>query len=147
MNRQATPTPEQQSSYRCPICGNSVPYEPALPRFDAPCSECGYHLWCRERTPGDDVTELEVLPQRTPEPWDVDQLVKALVARNAHRHVVVNLSRLDMIDSAFVARLVSLNKLVHAAGGRFVLQGLCPLIQETFAHLRLDQAFEMKLDR
>ena len=141
MNPQVT-HPPGQSSYHCPICGNSLPYEPALPRYDAPCSECGYYLWCRQRTPSD-VTELEVLPHRTPQPWDVDQLVKALAARNAQTHVVVNLARLDMIDSAFVARLVSLNKLIHAARGRLVLQGLCPLIQETFAHLRLDQAFEM----
>jgi len=91
------------------------------------------------------VTELEVLPRRTPEPWDVDQLVKALVHRNAHARVVIDLHRLDIIDSAFVARLLSLNKLVHAAGGRLVLRGLCPLIQETFDHLRLNQAFEMDL--
>ena len=62
-------------SYQCPICGNSVPHEPSLPRFDAPCSECGYHLWCRRRVPSGD-TELEVLPLRTPEPWEVDQLAK-----------------------------------------------------------------------
>jgi anti-anti-sigma factor len=92
-----------------------------------------------------DVTELEVLPRRTPEPWDVDQLVKSLARRNAHAHVVVDLSRLDIVDSCFVARLMSLNKLIHAAGGRLVLRGLCPLIQETFAHLRLSQAFEMDL--
>jgi len=143
MNREDKET-TGESAHQCPICANTLPYEPAMPRFDAPCSECGYHLWCRQRLPSD-VTELEILPGRTPEPWDVDQLVKSLQRRNAHAHVVVDLSRLDMVDSAFVARLMSLNKLIHASGGRLVLRGLSPLVQETFAHLRLSQAFEMDL--
>lgn len=130
-------------SYRCPICGKKLPREPALPRFDAPCPQCGYDLWCRQRFPSD-VTELDVLPQRVPEPWDVDQLVAALVHRNAHARVVVDLSRLEIVDSTFVARLMSLNKLVHSSGGRLVLRGLCPLVQETFAHLRLDRALEIE---
>ena len=129
-------------SYQCPICGNRLPHEPSLPRFDAPCSGCGYHLWCRRRVPSDD-TELEVLPQRTPEPWDVDQLVKSLVQNDIHARVAVDLSQLDMVDSRFVARLVYLNKLIHASGGQLILHGLCRLVRETFALLRLDKAFQI----
>ena len=129
-------------SYQCPICGNSVPHEPSLPRFDAPCSECGYHLWCRRRVPSDD-TELEVLPLRTPEPWEVDQLAKCLAQNDAHAHVVVDLAQLDLVDSRFVARLLSLNKLVHASGGQLALHGLCRNVRETFAILRLDKAFQI----
>jgi anti-anti-sigma factor len=129
-------------SYQCPICGNKLPYEPPLPRFDAPCSECGYHLWCRRRVPSDD-TELEVLPLRTPEPSEVDQLAKCLVQNDAHTRVVVDLSQLEQVDSCFVARLVSLNKLIQASGGRLGLHGLCRIVREAFAVLRLDKAFEI----
>ena len=129
-------------SYQCPICGNRLPHEPSLPRFDAPCSECGSHLWCRRRVPSGD-TELEVLPQRTPELWEVEQLVKSLVQNDTQARVVVDLSQSEMVDSRFVARLVSLNKLIHASGGQLVLRGLCPIVRETFALLRLDRVFQI----
>lgn len=49
-------------SYHGPICGKGLPHEPSLPRFDAPCSECGYRLWCRRRAANGDLV-LEVLPE------------------------------------------------------------------------------------
>ncbi|NLF68903.1 MAG: STAS domain-containing protein [Candidatus Anammoximicrobium sp.] len=128
--------------YQCPICGNGLPLEPPVRRFEAPCSGCGYHLWCRRRFPSGD-TELEALPQRTPEPGDLHPLVEALVQKGAHTRVLVDLSRLDMVDTRFVAGLVSLNKLLHAAGGELVLQGLCPLVREVFGHFRFDRVLQI----
>lgn len=130
------------ATYRCPICGSSLSSEPALPQYDAPCSQCGYFLWCRERCSAG-VVALDVLPQRTPKPWDIVRLVEALVARGAHVRVVADLSRLDLVDSAFIARLMSLNKLLQASAGRLALTGLCAHIRETFGYLRLDRAFEI----
>jgi len=99
-------------------------------------------LWCRRRFPSGD-TELEALPQRTPEPGDLHPLVEALVQKGAHTRVLVDLSRLDMVDTRFVAGLVSLNKLLHAAGGELVLQGLCPLVREVFGHFRFDRVLQI----
>jgi anti-anti-sigma factor len=128
--------------FECPVCGNSLPHEPSAPRFDAPCYECGYRLWCRTRLPSDR-TVLEVLPNRTPEPWEVKQLIDALVNRNAHERVVIDLSRLDMVDSSLVARFVSMNRRIRESGGQLILTGMCPLIRETFRQLRLDRAFDI----
>lgn len=128
--------------YQCPICGNGLPLEPPVRRFEAPCSDCGYHLWCRRRFPSGD-TELEALPERTPEPSDLHQLVEALVRKDDHARVLVDLSRLDMVNSRFVAGLVSLNKLLRAAGGELVLRGLCPLVREVFGHFRLDRVLQI----
>jgi anti-anti-sigma regulatory factor len=134
-----------KTRYECPVCGNVLPHEPWLARFDAPCFECGYHLWCRRRLPGTE-TILEVLPERTPEPWEAKQLVASLIARNSHALVTMDLSQLQIVDSAFVARLISMNRSIRETGGRFVLRGMCSTIREIFAQLRLDQAFEIVED-
>ncbi len=128
--------------YQCPVCGHGLPHEPPMPRFDAPCSDCGYHIWCRRRTPSDDVV-LEVLPGRTPDPWDVEQLVESLIQQRPAARVVVDLHLLDLVDSAFVARLLAMHKRIRASGGQFVLCGLCPVVREMFQHLRLEKAFEI----
>ena len=129
-------------SYHCPICGKTLPYEPSLPRFDAPCSECGCHLWCRRRASNGEVV-LEVLPGRTPEPEEVEQLVEALFRKLAAVRVVVDLSRLASIDSRLTARLVSMNKFLRSSGGRLVLRGLCPVVREILGHFRLEKVFEI----
>ena len=133
------------SWYECPKCGNTLPHEPWLARFDAPCTECGYHLWCRRRFPATG-TELEVLPERTPEPCEIQQLVEALVAKGAHTSVRLDMSLLKIVDSAFVARLVSMNRSIRESGGRLILHGMCSIIREMFIQLRLTKAFEIVED-
>ena len=108
-------------------------------------SGCSAPLWCRRRLPGTE-TILEVLPERTPEPWEAKQLVGSLIARNPHALVRMDLSQSQIVDSAFVARLISMNRSIRGAGGRFVLRGMCSTIREVFAQLRLDQAFEIVED-
>jgi anti-anti-sigma factor len=132
----------EETSYQCPVCGHGLTHEPPVPRFDAPCSECGYHIWCRRRVSSGD-TVLEVLPGRTPEPWDVEQVIDSLIRQGAAARVVVDLRRLDLVDSAFVARLLAMHKRLRALGGHLVLSGLCPVVREMFEHLRLEKAFEI----
>ena len=136
------PQSAEEASYQCPVCGHGLPYEPPVPRFDAPCSECGYHIWCRRRLPSGDTT-LEVLPGRTPEPWDVERVIERLARQDAAARVVVDLCRLDGLDSAFVARLLVMHKRLRALGGHLVLCGLSPVVREMFQHLRLEKAFEI----
>ncbi len=139
---QTLKTPSVEGAWlQCPVCGKALPYEPSIPRFDAPCSGCGCLVWCRRRVTNGE-TILEVLPDRLPEPWEVEQVADALV-REAAARVVVDLHRLDSLESAFVARLVSLNKRVRSAGRQLVLRGLSPVVREMFGHLRLDKAFDI----
>ena len=135
--------PAKEVLYQCPMCGHGLPQEPSVPRFDAPCADCGHHVWCRRRVSSDD-TVLEVLPRRTPEPWDVEQLADSLIQQRAAARVVVDLHLLDLVDSAFVARLLVLHKRIRASGGQLVLCGLCPVVREMFKHLRLEKAFEIR---
>ncbi len=131
--------------YECPVCGNGLPQAPWLARYDAPCFQCGYPLWCRRRLPSTE-TILEVLPERTPEPQEVQKLVASLISQNAAAMVTIDLSQLQIVNSAFVARLISMNRSIHEAGGRFVLSGMCSIIREVFAQLHIDKAFEIVED-
>jgi anti-anti-sigma factor len=137
------PRAAEQVHYQCPVCGQALHVEPSLPRFDAPCSGCGFHIWCRRRVANGEAI-LEVLPQRTPEPQDVTLVVESVARSNAAPCVVVDLAQLDTVDSAFVARLVSMNKQIRGAGGRLILSGLRPVVREVFKTLRLDRAFEIE---
>jgi anti-anti-sigma factor len=139
------PESADEVTYQCPVCGRHLIYEPSVPRFDAPCPGCGCQIWCRRRVSSGGAV-LEVLPQRTPEPWDVQQVIESLIRSGAAPSVVVDLSQLDTVDSSFVARLVSMNKHIRSAGGRFILCGLRPVVREVFQHLRLDKAFEVRND-
>jgi len=128
--------------YQCPICGKALPSEPVPPRFDAPCSDCRYHLWCRRRASDGEVV-LEVLPQRTPQPDEVEQLVDALVREHESGRVMVDLSRLESIDSCLAARLVAMNKSLRSSGGQLVLRGLGPTVREIIRCFRLNHIFEI----
>ena len=133
----------QGSVYRCPICGNTLPWEAPLPRFDAPCSGCGGFVWCRQlEAAGGRV--LEVLPDRVPEIKDLESLVTALSRNGPAGAVVCDLSRLEMVSSAFVARLVTLNKRLRTVGGRLELSGMAPVVRDVFRTLHLDQAFAIR---
>lgn len=133
---------ERGLPYRCPVCGAEVPFEPPAPPYDAPCSECNHQLWCRQRKVGDAVI-LDILPGRTPEHWDVECVVDALIKTERPIQVILHMADLDFVSSALVARLVAMNKRIRAADGTFVLCSLQPVVQEAFARVRLDKAFDL----
>lgn len=128
--------------YQCPVCGNPLPHLASLPPFDAPCSECGTALWCRRRISTDDVV-LEAIPGRTPEPWQLEQVVESVLHHGEASRVVFDLSNVNYVSSSFVARLVAMNRRFHAAGGELVLSGLQPLAYQIFQQFRLDTLFEI----
>lgn len=131
---------ESETSYQCPVCSNGLPHLAALPPFDAPCSDCDAYLWCRKRICQGDVV-LEAMPGRTPEPWEVDQVVTALARQSREGRVIFDLSLLDVVSSSLIARLVTLSKEVRSLGGEFYISGLRPVVRETFDRLRLDKVF------
>lgn len=86
---------------------------------------------------------MEVLPHRTPQPDEVEQLVDALVRKDESGPVIVDLSRLESIDSCLTARLVAMNKSLRSSGGQLVLRGLGPTVREIIRCFRLDRIFEI----
>ncbi len=133
---------KDQTSYQCPVCANVLPHLAALPPFDAPCSECEAYLWCRQRASGKGFC-LDIMPGRTPDPWEVEQVVKSILQRDAAARVVVNLSLLDVVSSSLIARLVTMSKDLHTGGARLSLVGLRPVVRETFDRLRLGKVFDI----
>ncbi len=132
-------------SFQCPVCGNGLPQLLAPPPFDAPCSECGSYLWCR-RCSGTDPIRLEAMPGRSPEPIEVERVIHTIVGREEPVTVVLDLSRLEMINSSFMARLIMLNRRIRDEGGRFFLKGLQPVVQEIFDRARLHMALDVLRD-
>jgi hypothetical protein len=115
--------------------------------YDAPCTECGFVLWCRKRVI-EGLVLLEALPGRTPGLWDVEQVAEAVlhggdVGGPAVEGVVFNLGLLDFVSTSLVARLVTLNKRVRSAGSRLVLCELRPIVREVFNRFRLYTAFKI----
>jgi anti-anti-sigma regulatory factor len=133
---------DDQATYLCPVCGNILPHLAAAPPFDAPCSECGAYLWCRQRSADDEIW-LQAMPGRTPEPWEVQQVIRSLRKNAAGERILFDLSLLDVVSSSLIARLVTMGKDLHAADCRLVLTGLRPVVRETFDRLRLDKVFEL----
>jgi anti-anti-sigma factor len=130
----------RKSGYQCPICGNALPHLAALAPFDAPCCECGCYLWCRRRDSTDDVV-LEAVSGRAPEPWELVKVIHAIAREGPHDCVTVDLSKLEMINSSFLAALVGLKKRLDASGCTLVLCGLTPIVAEIFDRLRLNRLF------
>lgn len=133
---------KDRSSYQCPVCGNGLPQLLAPPPFDAPCSECGGYLWCRRCGNADPVL-LEAIPGRSPEPIEVERVIRAVIDQARPVTVVLDLSRLEMINSSFMARLIMLNRRIRDEGGTFFLKGLQPVVQEIFDRARLHMALDV----
>ena len=129
------------SPYRCCVCGHVLPYHPAF-SVDVACPECDSLLWCVRRDSVGEVV-LEVVPGRTPSVEDIELLSHALLSGDIVPHVVVDLSGLDLINSALVAMLVLLNKRIHAAAGTLKLSGLNEVVREVLFRFKLDTLFEI----
>jgi anti-anti-sigma factor len=86
---------------------------------------------------------LGVVPGITPALDEVEGLVGSLLDKGDIRRVFVDLTDVDSLSCALVARLVVLNKRLEAAGRKLTLCGLRPIVREEFDCLGLEQAFEI----
>lgn len=134
---QATPL------YQCPVCGARLGAETAKPPYNARCRRCGYYLWCRKRMVGD-VVVLDALPGGIPA--DVERLADSLAATEAPR-VVLDLSRLDLLGSLYLARLLVLHRRIQRDKGRLILCCLHPMVVEALTFTKLDSIFEVAADQ
>lgn len=129
------------SEFRCCVCGHVLPFHPVF-SVDHDCPECGSAIWCFQRDNGDEVI-LEVLPGRTPALEDIDRLLYSLLGSRHVLHVTIDLSALEIVNSALVAMLVLMNKRIHAAGGTLRLSDLSPVVLDIFRRFKLHTLFEI----
>ncbi len=91
----------------------------------------------------DGVAVLDVAPERLPDDVDAKLLGGALMKSEGPRRIVVDLSRLDLISSQLLAKLITLDKRIQRGGGKLVLCGLHPFVRGTFASTKLDQILDI----
>lgn len=75
------------------------------------------------------------------------RVAETLARSGSVPRVLVDLSRFDLLSSAFVSRLVVLNKGVQRANGRLALFGLRQFVRDTFVRTRLDSVIEVFDDK
>jgi anti-anti-sigma factor len=113
-----------------------------LPNLAMPCPDCGYYLWCLSRIV-DDVVVLDVFPDRMPHQADIQRLATSLADSNDAPRVIVDLSRLDRINSLLMAKLLGLKRCISHAQGALILCGMGPCVRQTFVSTKLDTLFEI----
>jgi anti-anti-sigma factor len=113
-----------------------------LPNLAMPCPDCGYFLWCLSRIV-DDAVVLDVFPDRMPDQADIQRLASSLADSNDAPRVIVDLSRLDRMNSLLMARLIGLKRCILHVHGALVLCGMKPIVRQTFVSTKLDTLFEI----
>lgn len=92
------------------------------------------------------VAVLDILPDRIPERPDIERLVESLVGSGGVPRAVLDLSRLQLITSLLLAKLVVLNREMRQNQGRLILYGLQPVVRDTLASTKLDTILEIAND-
>jgi anti-anti-sigma factor len=129
------------SEFRCCVCGHALPFHPVF-SVDHDCPECGSSIWCFQRDNDDEII-LEVLPGRTPALEDIDRLLHSLLGSRQPVHVTIDLSALEIVNSALVAMLVLMNKRIRSAGGTLCLSDLSPVVLDIFRRFKLHTLFDI----
>lgn len=141
-------TPPEKSvgnSHQCPVCSGKLNADTVMLAHDATCPRCSYRLWCLKKMV-DEVSFLHVLPGVIPERADIEHLANSLADSGDTPCVVLDLSRIDAVDSSFLVRLIVLNNRIRASKGRLVLCGLTQHAQHVFGFTKLDAVFEIADD-
>jgi anti-anti-sigma factor len=129
---------------QCPICDTKLRVE-LFRSGETACTNCGHVIWYERRTV-DGVAVLDVLSGMITINTDIDRVIKTLITGAEPPRVVLNLSRLKFISSAFVAGMIAMQKRIRAAGGRLILCGMHPIVRETLHGARLDTFFDIRDD-
>jgi anti-sigma B factor antagonist len=93
------------------------------------------------------VAVVEILDEKLSGPTLMQELAQELstfLDEIEHKHIMLNLARVEFISSAALNRLINFQKHVHQAGGRLVLCRLRPSIETVFVTTRLNQVFEIQ---
>jgi anti-anti-sigma factor len=129
---------------RCTLCGQEPPVDlmaPAETSGRALCPRCGRPVWFRVQELADAVI-LDLLPNMDLEATDLAVLGQAFLQTEKPPRIILNFALLSFVSSTFLARLVSLQRIVEATKGRLVLCGVNPVIREIFHITKLEGLFD-----
>ena len=132
-----------ETDFQCPKCGRGMSCTSQGLPVHSTCPDCGVLLWCRKQVERDSVV-LDVISGTTPEIPDMATVGRSLQQSGTMREVVVNLSRLETVNSSFVAGLLVMRRLIEAAGGKLVLCDLRPRVRAILQRLNLYAAFVVR---
>jgi anti-anti-sigma factor len=93
------------------------------------------------------VLVIEILEGRLWGPTVMQELVQELsllLESIQHKHILLNLGRVDYISSAALNRLINFQKRVRDAGGELKLCNLRPPVEEIFQTTRFNQVVEIQ---
>ncbi len=141
----SSPLGEESLIRVCAVCGAEAAFDVPPPSRSVPCQQCGHLVWFRRRTVGD-IVVLDVLSARGIGSGQMECASKALVDCDSLPRIVLNLSELKFASSSFIARLVSLHKMIRVAGGKLVLCELRPVMKEILNGARLNKLFDITED-
>jgi anti-sigma B factor antagonist len=139
MNTSAELPNEQMR--QCPICDAQLRVD-SFRTGETACSGCGHVIWYQKRTV-DGISIMDAISGIVAINMDIERVSNSLLSGTDKARVVLNLSRLKFISSAFVAGMIALQKRVRAANGRLILCGMHPIVRETLHGARLDTYFEI----
>lgn len=126
---------------QCPVCETPLRVG-SFRAGETVCGKCGHVIWYQQRMV-DGVAIMDAISGIVAINTDIDRVSKSLVAASDQARVILNLSQLKFISSAFVAGMIALQKRIRAAEGRLVLCGMHPVVRETLHGARLDTYFEI----
>jgi anti-anti-sigma factor len=133
----------ERTAELCPDCHEKRETESWGTATDGRCPQCGRLQWCHKRMVGN-VLVLDVIPDRATQCEDMADLLPSLSGLDDIRCVVVNLSRVELVTSGFVAGLLGLWRRARKTEGRLVLYGLSPVVQDVLNHTRLTEIFTIR---
>lgn len=127
---------------QCPICGKTVlcvrPGNPVQPQ----CPDCKTVLWCHQRIE-DSKIFLDALPGVVPQIADMQAVAQSPHLPRPLKTVIVNLRDLETLNSSFVAGLLVMHRLVHAAGGQLLLYDLQPHVRSILRRFNLHTVLQI----
>jgi anti-anti-sigma factor len=93
------------------------------------------------------VLVIEILEGRLWGPTVMQELVQeltSLLEQIEHKHILLNMGKVDYISSAALNRLINFQKRVREAGGELKLCNLRPPVDEIFHTTRFNQVVEIQ---
>lgn len=70
----------------------------------------------------------------------------ALVKESGRTKILINFSTTEYLSTAIFGKFITLNKMVHQAGGKLVFCSIDPKVYEAFEISRLNKLFEIRND-
>jgi anti-anti-sigma regulatory factor len=126
----------------CPQCGGTIALSSSSPAEDVVCPHCAQALWFVRKSQGGSVI-LTFLPGLRTGSESALRMDEVFAAIGESSQVVVNVSRLRLVNSLFLSMLVRLHLRLESANARLKICGLRPEGLDVFRATRLDHLLDV----